>query len=209
MIRRMLKQKKERECWRRDNSHNYTKLKEVIGDKEKIHIGRYTYGDIHVSSPNTKYELFVGDFCSIAGNVWFMLGADHPIDLVSTYPFKSKILNNGIDAISKGNIVVDDDVWIGENAMILSGVHIGQGAVIAAGAVVNKDVPPYAVVGGVPAKILKYRFEEETRNYMIGLNFKALTVEMINEHAEELYKPINNLDLTELQNIYSWFPRKK
>lgn len=65
------------------------------------------------------------------------------------------------EATSKGDIVVKDDVWIGYGSIILSGVHIGQGAVIAAGSVVSHDVPPYAIVGGVPARLIKYRFSEE------------------------------------------------
>lgn len=79
---------------------------------------------------------------------------------VSTYPFKRKLFHGGEEAVSKGDIIVGDDVWVGYGATILSGVHIGQGAVIAAGAVVNKDVPPYAIVGGIPAKVIKYRFSE-------------------------------------------------
>ena len=80
----------------------------------------------------------MGNLCSIGGNVKFLLGVDHPTDLISTYPFHANILCDGIDAISKGDIIVEDDVWIGENSVILSGVHIGQGAIVAAGAIVTK-----------------------------------------------------------------------
>lgn len=77
--------------------------------------------------------------------------------MVSTYPFRNNILKKQLDTCNKGNIRIDDDVWIGEGALFLSGVHVGQGAVIAARSVVVKDVPPYAVVGGNPAGLIKYR----------------------------------------------------
>lgn len=73
-----------------------------------------------------------------------MLSADHPTDLLSTYPYKVKLLNQPLEGVSKGDIVVGDDVWFGFRSTIMSGVHIGQGAIIAAGAVVTKDVPPCA-----------------------------------------------------------------
>lgn len=72
---------------------------------------------------------------------------------------------------AKGNIIVNDDVWIGDSALILSGVEIGQGAVIAAGAVVTEDVPPYAVVGGVPAKVIKYRFRDDVIKELVKIDY--------------------------------------
>jgi acyl-[acyl carrier protein]--UDP-N-acetylglucosamine O-acyltransferase len=87
----------------------------------------------------------------------------HRLDTISTFPFRAICFGDAphADATSRGEIIVGHDVWIGANAVILSGVNIGNGAVVAAGAVVNKDVPPYAVVGGVPAKLIKMRFEPE------------------------------------------------
>ena len=97
----------------------------------------------------------------MAEEVLFLLGDDHNLNYLMTFPHRAKILKEcPAEATSKGNIVVDDDVWIGYGATILSGVHISQGAVIAAGAVVTHDVPPYAIAGGVPAKVIKYRFEQ-------------------------------------------------
>lgn len=77
-------------------------------------------------------------------------------------------------AVAKGNIVVEDDVWIGENAIISSGVKIGQGAIVAAGAVVTKDVEPYAIVGGNPAKIIKFRFNENIREKLMKMNLDEI-----------------------------------
>lgn len=185
-LNRLINKKK----WRCKNRHNFTTYNNIFGDMDKVTIGNYTYGDIYVSSPNTSYKLKVGNLCSIGGNVKFLLGVDHPTDLISTYPFHANILCDGIDAISKGDIIVEDDVWIGENSVILSGVHIGQGAIVAAGAIVTKDVPSYAIVGGVPATIIKYRFDEEVRKVLEKIDFSKMDKEFVNSHSEQLSKKI-------------------
>ena len=98
---------------------------------------------------------------------------------------------------------MDDDVWIGENALILSGVHINQGAVIGAGAVVVNDVPPYAIVGGVPAKVIKYRFEKEIIEILLNIDFKRINKIEIEKYIDKFYQiPSEN-------TIFDWLPRKK
>lgn len=106
--------------------------------------------------------------------------------------FKSQIFKNGIDAISKGNIIVSDDVWIGQGAIILSGVKVGQGAVIAAGAVVTSDVPPYAIVGGVPAKVIKYRFNPEIIKKLLRVDYSQLTKEDIENNIDNFYEILSD-----------------
>ena len=98
--------------------------------------------------------------------------------------------------------MVEDDAWIGYGATVLSGVRIGQGAVVAAGALVTKDVPAYAVVGGVPAKVIKYRFPEEICNRLQQVDYSKLTKEMVEAHLDELYAPVS--ECTDL----SWLPTK-
>lgn len=187
--------------WRRNNSNNFTTYGQVYGSPE-IKIGAYTYGEIYVTAPNDSNALIIGNYCSIAGEVRFILGADHPLNRISTYPFRHNIIHNGIDAISKGDIIIEDDVWIGQRAIIMSGIHIGQGAVIAAGAVVTKDVPPYAIVGGVPAKVIKYRFEPEKIEELLKVDYSKLTAKMVKEHIEELYT-----ELSDVRQI-GWMPLK-
>ena len=102
------------------------------------------------------------------------------------------MLGESLEGTSKGDIIVADDVWIGYRATILSGVHIGQGAVIAAGAVVTKDVPPYAIVGGVPARVIKYRFPEEMVGELMRIDYSKLTEEMVREHIEDLYSALKD-----------------
>lgn len=157
-------------------------LKNVITDPN-ITVGDYTMYNDFVSDP-TQFEknnvlyhypvnhdrLIIGRFCSIACGAKFLFtSANHTMKSLSTYPFPIFFEEWGLDKKdvgsawdNKGDIVVGNDVWIGYEAVILSGVHIGDGAIIGARAVVTRDVPPYTVVGGVPAKEIKKRFNEET-----------------------------------------------
>lgn len=176
--------------WRRGNSHNFTTISRANSEKY-IDVGNFTYGVLNVHISNSKNKLRVGNFCSIASNVYFLLSADHNIGTVSSYPFKSQLVKSSkMEGVSKGDIIVDDDVWIGYGATIMSGVHIGQGAVVAAGAVVTKDVPPYAIVGGVPANVIKYRFEPGMIEELLKVDYSNLTKEMIEEHIDDLYTEV-------------------
>ena len=126
-------------------------------------LGRYSY----ITRDSFIYYADIGNFCSIAGNVTIGL-PEHNLNCVSTSPvfFKednyfNKNFARNIPQEQK-RVQIGNDVWVGENAIILSGVSIGNGAVIAAGAVVTKNVPPYSIVGGVPAKIIRYRMNEKS-----------------------------------------------
>lgn len=129
--------------------------------------GKYTYGTPNVLWRNDDAKLTVGKFCSIASNVNIYLGGNHRQDWVSTYPFghiNKNIFDNSDGSghpSTKGDIVIGNDVWIGNNTTIMSGVTIGDGAVIANNSHVVKNVEPYSLVGGNPAKIIRYRFTPE------------------------------------------------
>lgn len=177
--------------WIKNNKHNQT-IPANYFNPVLIHVGKETYGELNVISYGINAKLTIGSYCSISNNVIFLLDVEHHIDTLSTYPFKVKTLGEcKYEAFSKGDIVIDDDVWIGYGAMIMSGVHVGQGAVIAAGAIVTKDVPAYAVVGGIPAKIIKYRFDEEIRQRLIKFNISNLDEKVIKNNIEILYKPVD------------------
>ena len=189
--------------WRKQNIHNFT-IPQNFFPIEDVSIGDFTYGDLNIYKFNDKSKIRIGRFCSIGQNTSFVIDADHPISHLSTYPYKVKILQSEkYEAISKGDIIIEDDVWIGFGAIIMSGVHIGQGAIVAAGAVVTKDVPPYAIIGGIPAKIIKYRFEENMINELLKVDYSKLTKDIINNHIEDLY-----MEIVEKKQ-FEWMPTKK
>lgn len=197
----LVKFERMRRKWRKENAHNSAYLVWNDSPIGKVYVGKGTYGGINVLNC-TDRVLKIGNYCSIAGGVTFILGVDHKISRVSTYPFQRKTMHGAPEAISKGDIVVEDDVWIGYGASILSGVHIGQGAIVAAGAVVSKDVPPYAIVGGVPAKVIKYRFSEEVREKMERIDYTKIDRDFVEKHIDKMYE-----DVTEDTDL-SWLPLK-
>lgn len=148
--------------------------------------GEYSYAQpITVRSWGEGANYSVGKFCSIADEVTIFLGGNHRTDWVSTYPFPA-FGRNFPEAIgieghpsTKGNVVICNDVWIGSHATILSGVTIGDGAVVGAYSVVAKDVPPYAVVAGNPARIIRYRFNEKIIKQLLALQWWHWPIEKI------------------------------
>lgn len=176
--------------WRKLNPNNFTNAEDLF-DPSCVDVGDYTYGGLRVLTYNKKNKLKIGRFCSIAQEVMFVLSADHYTNHISSYPYKVWIMKEEQEGISKGDIIVDDDVWIGFRSTILSGVHIGQGAIVAAGSVVTKDVPPYAIVGGIPAKVIKYRFSPEMINELTKIDYSKLTQNIIKEHIHDLYTDLN------------------
>lgn len=195
-----LKKKNE---WRRRFSETSTTLGKYCVGVENITIGKFSYGAINVLTSARNPRLSIGQFCSIAKDVTFVISNEHPTCYLSTFPFRAMVLGDSLpEAQSKGDglgVVVSDDVWIGYGAIILDGVSIGQGAVIGAGAVVSKDVPPYAIVGGVPASIIKYRFPEEVREKMLDtLDFSLINQDVVINKHECLYKPVTSAEDVQL-----------
>lgn len=184
--------------WRKLNNHNFTSAGNMF-PSDRIKVGNFSYGKLNISSfGNINERLIIGNFVSIGGNVLFLLGGNHQYDCLTTYPFKKKVLFKETEAITKGPIIIEDDVWIGNNAIILSGVKIGKGAIVAAGSVITKNVEPYSIVGGNPAKLIKYRFNQEIVKELIKLDLSKINKQFIVENEELLYKTINEDSLKEL-----------
>ena len=177
-------------------------LKNIIKNPNII-VGDYTYYDdfenVENFENNVKYHFdFVGDkltigkFCMIASNVKFIMnGANHLTNSLTTYPFA--IFGNGWENAmegksypQKGDINIGNDVWIGYNATIMAGVNIGDGAIIAANSTVTKDVEPYTIVGGNPAKEIKKRFSQHVITKLLELKWWNWDIEKITENVQNL-----------------------
>ena len=177
-------------------------LKNIIKNPNII-VGDYTYYDdfenVENFEKNVKYhfdftgdQLIIGKFCMIASDVKFIMnGANHLTDSISTYPFA--IFGNGWENAmegktypQKGNINIGNDVWIGYNATIMAGVTIGDGAIIATNATVVKDVEPYSIVGGNPAKEIKKRFSDEKIAQLLKLKWWNWDIEKITKNVQNL-----------------------
>jgi acetyltransferase-like isoleucine patch superfamily enzyme len=152
-------------------------------------IGEYTYANPIVHWQNNKAKLEIGKFCSIARNVNIYLGGNHNINWVTTYPFgticKDKFPHFNVDdhghPSTKGDVIIGNDVWIASNVTIMSGVTIGDGAVIANNSHVIKNVEPYSLVGGNPAKLIKYRFTPEQIEKLLEIKWWNWDEEKINK----------------------------
>ena len=138
-------------------------------------------------------KLIIGKFCAIGKGVEFIMnGANHRMNSASTYPFN--IMGGGWERVTpslkdlpiKGDTVVGNDVWIGQNVTVLPGVHIGDGAIIGANSVVSKDVQPYTVVGGNPIKLIRRRFDDGTTEFLLGLKWWDWSAEKIFKNLELL-----------------------
>jgi acetyltransferase-like isoleucine patch superfamily enzyme len=175
------------EVWRRANSHNETFLARDF-DITKVTVGRKTYGPLNIWTWGSFNEkLSIGNFVSIGEDVKFLLGGNHEYNRISTYPFKVKYFDHSHEATSKGEITVEDDVWIGHGCLILSGVKIGKGSIIAAGSIVTKDVRSYAIYGGAPATFIKDRFDNpEVAEILSKINFSEIDDEFIAKNQELL-----------------------
>ncbi len=138
-------------------------------------IGRWSYGDLRVRGYGGQEGVFeLGSFCSVGRSVQIFVGGEHRPDWVTTFPFSIVWKKHGHitgTPRTKGDVIIGNDVWIGAEALVMSGVRIGDGAVIGAGSVVTRDVPPYGVVAGNPARLIKMRFDEKTVGRLLKIRW--------------------------------------
>lgn len=160
---------------------NYAPIKSIKDYNRKvgslITVGEGTYGAVHIikHSWNLETRVHIGKYCSIADNLHVFLGGNHNMNSVTTFPFSSDSSpdnlfgTKGMQPISNGDIEIGNDVWIGSHVSIMSGVKLGSGSVVAAFSHVVKDVLPYEVVGGNPAKHIKFRFSNEVISQLLEI----------------------------------------
>lgn len=160
-----------------------------------VTLGRHTYGirRENVLFAATDAPLIIGAFCSVAGGVKILCDGQHGTDSATTFPIENRLLNKPPARPNAGRargVTIGNDVWIGYDAVVLPGLTIGDGAVVGANAVVTKDVPPYAIVAGVPATILRYRFPPETIERLLALRWWNWDDDKVKAEADALLGPI-------------------
>ncbi len=179
--------------WRKRNKDNFTEARTQF-PMDIVSVGKGSYGGLNILSYVPEIErLEIGNYVSIAPDVRFILGGNHQTRTLFPYPVKSRIHGGHCreDARSKGPIVVEDEVWIGYGAIITSGVRLGKGCVIGAGAVVTKDVPPYAIAAGNPAKVIRMRLPEQVVEKVGGVALADIPESLWKEKEELLYTPLD------------------
>lgn len=185
---------------------NFVKASNIfVGDYTYFDDGRYGVDkfeeyNVLYNYDFSKVKLVIGKFCAIAAETKFIMTGDHKLDAISTYPFP--IFQHGWenayeikDLPVKGDIIIGNDVWLGYDSLVKNGVTIGDGAIVAARAVVVKDVPPYAVVAGNPAKVVKMRFEDTDITRLLSIAWWDWDIDEINRNLDL----ICNLDIDALE----------
>lgn len=193
-FRKALEHRRYQEQWRRKNSHNNVRPVRDL-PLEIAEIGKGSYGRLDVmyhdkDSPLERVK--IGHFVSISPEVKIMVSGGHFLETFSTFPFRVGLLKGQeSESLTKGPVVIGDDVWIGFRSIILSGVTIGRGAVVAAGSVVTKDVPPYTIVGGNPARVIRPRFADPRIPAVLDqVDFGLVTEAWVRENLETLYEKL-------------------
>lgn len=196
----------EKRVYPRTGDKTTVYLKEVITNPN-ITVGEFTFYNDFINDPvlfeknNVLYhypinhdKLVIGKYCSLACGVRFLFNsANHNMDSLSTYPFPLFYEEWGLEQknvtvswTNKGDIIIGNDVWIGYEAVIMAGVTVGDGAIIGARALVTKDVPPYTIVGGIPAKPIRKRFPEQTISSLLEIEWWNWSKEKVTKNIEAI-----------------------
>lgn len=191
----------------RDLPIEYAQINETPGvqrgeDSKIIITGKHSYGisNINLRSWGEGAHLFIGSFCSIADNQTIILGGNHRTDWATTFPFGHILsetfptghVNGHGHPATKGHVIIENDVWIGEGCTVLSGVKIGSGSIVAAKSVVTRDVAPYTIVGGNPANPIKQRFPQHMIQQLLEIKWWDRSDDDINKIVPLLQMPLTD-----------------
>lgn len=167
----------------------------VINEEVKIYKETVRIGDFTYINGGKIFYAQIGKFCSIGYNVCFGSG-EHFTNFVSTFPLKNKVVKipGLVDFPEQKDCIIGNDVWIGNNAIIKQGVTIGSGAIIASGAIVTKDVEPYSIVAGIPAKTIKYRFNDD-------VIYKLLSIKWWDWDISKIDKVVKNNEFQDVEQF--------
>ena len=198
MIKNFLKKFKKKKVYK--NYFLKDNLKKEI-NSNLAEIGKWSYGSPRIFRWDWKSKLIIGNFCSLGPEIDFYIGGNHRYDWITTSPLPASQFESSFkkaQAIkdfnqSNGDIKIGHDVWIGGKTIILSGVKIGTGAVIAAGSVVVNDVEPYSISGGNPNKLIRKRFDDNTIQKLLESNWWNLSDEQIDDLS--VYLLSNNFEV--------------
>jgi acetyltransferase-like isoleucine patch superfamily enzyme len=183
-------------------------LKKEI-EKNLAEVGEWSYGNPKIYRWDYISKIKIGKFCSIGPDVKLLIGGNHHSEWITTSPLSADTFNNAFPNclniknlnVSKGDLIIKNDVWIGAFATILNGVKIGNGSIIGTGAVITKDVSPYSVVAGNPQREIKKRFSEEKIRILEESNWWNLSNEQVNKISQYLLSEDFDGFVKALENI--------
>lgn len=171
-----------------------TYTSEGVGSpKGTVITGNFSFGFPKILSWRTDDKLVIGKFCMFAHDVIILPGGEHDLSKITCYPIRRVFykMSGNIDSSNKGPVIIGNDVWVGAGAIILSGVNICDGAIVAAGAVVTKDVPAYSIVGGNPARVIRFRFSENQIAKLLSIGWWNWSEEKIRKNVDAFYGSVD------------------
>lgn len=177
----------------RELEAKYCNLTKYRISDSRIHVGEFTYGIPNIAEYSSSWTLEIGKFCSIADGVLIVFGGQHHHDYISQYAF-NRVVQEYFDNYKYSDkptepVIIGNDVWIGRNVTILQGVTIGDGAVLGTNTVVAKDIPPYAIVVGNPARIIKYRFTHNQIEALQRIQWWNWPADKIKDNISDIMSP--------------------
>ena len=190
---------KNERAWRKNNRHNDTHVCSVF-PLDRVQVGKGTYGCLDMLWMDGNGTVKIGNYCSIGPETKFLVGGAHLYKRLSTFPFQTKIYHEKTNIARNNSITIEDDVWIGYNALIMSGVTIGKGSVVGARSVVVKDIPPYSVFVG--NRVIKQRFEDSIIEKIENIDFAQIDHTIGDEYQKFCQTEIDETNVEEIVKAF-------